>query len=44
MKRLILVGLLVGLLAACGGRYTVPPEKELPNPNIGGRVFGPVQP
>lgn len=36
--------ILLTVLSACGGRYTVPSEKHLPNPHIGGRVFGPVQP
>jgi len=42
MKRQ-LPGLVLCILAltACGGRYTVPAQKDIPNPAIGGRVFGP---
>jgi len=45
MKRLVGFSLACFLaLTACGGRYTVPAQKDIPNPAIGGRVFGPVEP
>lgn len=39
-----LLCVLLCALTACGGRYIVPDQRDIPNPNIGGRVFGPVQP
>jgi hypothetical protein len=32
------------LCAACGGRFTVAPQPDIPNPDIGGIIYGPVQP
>lgn len=41
-KRLIGLCMICFLaLTACSGRYTVPAQKDIPNPAIGGRVFGP---
>ncbi len=40
MKRLLIISLL--FLAACAHHVTVPPQDEIPNPSIGGRVPAPV--
>lgn len=43
MKQLVGLVLVTCLLVltACGGRYIVPAQQDIPNPAIGGRVFGP---
>lgn len=43
MKKRCVVILCILLLSSCGGHYAVPPEKDLSNPTIGGRVFGPAK-